>query len=221
MDDCPKFMQIELRSGLVLLPLTYTPSRVARDGGKKKRGKAAGAGTSRPQSALAPVKAESVGSSIYPGVNAVEGVADAAQGGLGFPEVPPGFEKVKAAPAPATPAPVASPSTTSAKKVWISLESHLKFVWAGAGEGARVAVTRCRRPALELEDGLHVAEEPAASPKLGVAFLPVEPGVSVVALTAGGAEDEDGSGWVQNGGNGGGGYGNAGRGGNDAGWLSD
>lgn len=91
----------------------------------------------------------------------------------------------------------------------------------GAGEGARVAVTRCRRPALELEDGLHVAAEPAASPKLGVAFLPVEPGVSVVALTAGGAEDEDGSGWVQKGGNGGGGYGNAGRGGNDAGWLSD
>jgi hypothetical protein len=91
----------------------------------------------------------------------------------------------------------------------------------GAGEGARVVVTRCRRPALELEDGLHVAAEPAASPKLGVAFLPVEPGVSVVALTAGGAEDEDGSGWVQNGGNGRGGYGNAGRGGNDAGWLSD
>ncbi|EAY73637.1 hypothetical protein OsI_01526 [Oryza sativa Indica Group] len=44
MDDYPKFMQIELRSGLVLLLLTYTPSRVARDGGKKKRGKAAGAG---------------------------------------------------------------------------------------------------------------------------------------------------------------------------------
>ncbi|BAS71695.1 Os01g0298200 [Oryza sativa Japonica Group] len=116
MDDYPKFMQIELRSGLVLLLLTYTPSRVARDGGKKKRGKAAGAGTSRPRSAPAPVKAESVGSSIYPGVNAVEGAADAAQGGLGFPEVPPGFEKVKATPAPATPAPVASPSTASAKK---------------------------------------------------------------------------------------------------------
>uniref|UniRef100_A0A0E0DNF9 Uncharacterized protein n=1 Tax=Oryza meridionalis TaxID=40149 RepID=A0A0E0DNF9_9ORYZ len=91
MDDRPKFTQIELRSGLVLLPPNYTPSRVARDGGKKKRG-----------------KAESVGSSIYPGVNDVEGVVDAAQGGLGF-------EKVKAAPAPATPALVASPSTASAK----------------------------------------------------------------------------------------------------------
>uniref|UniRef100_A0A0D3EMV5 Uncharacterized protein n=1 Tax=Oryza barthii TaxID=65489 RepID=A0A0D3EMV5_9ORYZ len=207
MDDCPKFMQIELRSGLVLLPLTYTPSRVARDGGKKKRGKAAGAGTSRPRSAPAPVKAESVGS--------------CGAGGLGFPEVPPGFEKVKAAPAPATPAPVASPSTASAKKQVLNSPGAGAGAGAGAGEGARVAVTRCRRPALELEDGLHVAAEPAASPKLGVAFLPVEPGVSVVALTAGGAEDEDGSGWVQNGGNGGGGYGNAGRGGNDAGWLSD
>uniref|UniRef100_A0A0E0D275 Uncharacterized protein n=1 Tax=Oryza meridionalis TaxID=40149 RepID=A0A0E0D275_9ORYZ len=210
MDDRPKFTQIELSSGLVPLPPTYTPSRVARDGGKKKRGKAAG-------------QAESVGSSIYPEVNTVEGVADAAQGGLGFPEVPPGFEKVKAAPAPATPTPVASPSTASAKKVWISLESHLKFVWvgAGAGEGAGVAVTQCRRPALELEDGLHVAVEPATSLELRVAFLPVEPGVSVAALTAGGAGDEGGGGWVQNGGNGGGGYRNARRGGNDAGWLSD
>nr|BAC99406.1 hypothetical protein [Oryza sativa Japonica Group]BAC99535.1 hypothetical protein [Oryza sativa Japonica Group] len=61
MDDRPKFTQIELRSGLVLLPPGYTPSTVARDGGKKNRGTA--------------------------------GEADAAQGGLGFPEVPPGFEK--------------------------------------------------------------------------------------------------------------------------------
>uniref|UniRef100_A0A0E0FKK1 Uncharacterized protein n=1 Tax=Oryza nivara TaxID=4536 RepID=A0A0E0FKK1_ORYNI len=205
MDDCPKFMQIELRSGLVLLPLTYTLSKVARDGGKKKRGKAAGAGTSRPRSAPAPVKAESVGSSIYPGVNAVEGVVDAAQGGLGFPEVPLGESGAGSS----------YTRTCGFSIYYVSQEGP------GAGEGARVAVTRCRRPALELEDGLHVAAEPAASPKLGVAFLPVEPGVSVVALTAGGAEDEDGSGWVQKGGNGGGGYGNAGRGGNDAGWLSD
>ncbi len=74
------------------------------------------------------MRAESVGSSIYLGVIVVEGEADAAQGGLGFPEVPPGFEKVNAAPAPATPAPVASPSTAAAKKFWISLECHFKFV---------------------------------------------------------------------------------------------
>ncbi|EAZ42164.1 hypothetical protein OsJ_26728 [Oryza sativa Japonica Group] len=44
MDDRPKFTQIELRSGLVLLPPGYTPSTVARDGGKKNRGTAVGAG---------------------------------------------------------------------------------------------------------------------------------------------------------------------------------
>uniref|UniRef100_A0A0E0D3A7 Uncharacterized protein n=1 Tax=Oryza meridionalis TaxID=40149 RepID=A0A0E0D3A7_9ORYZ len=116
MDDHPNFTQIELRSGLVLLPPGYTSSRVARDDGKKKRGTTAGVGTSCPRSTPAPVRAESVGSSIYPSVIAVEGEVDAAHGGLGFPEVPPCFEKVNAAPAPATPAPVASPSTAAAKK---------------------------------------------------------------------------------------------------------
>uniref|UniRef100_A0A0E0B3E3 Uncharacterized protein n=1 Tax=Oryza glumipatula TaxID=40148 RepID=A0A0E0B3E3_9ORYZ len=127
MDDRPKFTQIELCSGLVLLPPGYTPSRVARGGGKKKRGTAAGAGTSHPRSTPAPMRAESVSSSVYPAVNAVDMVADGAQGGLGFPEVPPCFEKVKAEPAPATSAPVASPSTPAAKKVWISVEYHFNF----------------------------------------------------------------------------------------------
>ncbi|BAS90542.1 Os04g0567500 [Oryza sativa Japonica Group] len=116
MDDHPKFTQIELRSDLVLLSPGYTLARVARDRGKKKRGMAAGGGTERPPSRPAPVRAESVGSSIYPLVIAVEGEADAAQGGLGFPEVPLGFEKVNAAPAPNTPTPVASPSTAGPKK---------------------------------------------------------------------------------------------------------
>uniref|UniRef100_A0A0D3H796 Uncharacterized protein n=1 Tax=Oryza barthii TaxID=65489 RepID=A0A0D3H796_9ORYZ len=85
MDDRPKFTQIELRSGLVLLPPGYTPSRVARGGGKKKRGTAAGAGTSRPRSTPTPVRAESVGSSVYPAVNAVDMVADGVQGGFRVP----------------------------------------------------------------------------------------------------------------------------------------
>uniref|UniRef100_A0A0E0AJ59 Uncharacterized protein n=1 Tax=Oryza glumipatula TaxID=40148 RepID=A0A0E0AJ59_9ORYZ len=96
----------------------------------------------------------------------------------------------------------------------------MAVTWSGAGAG--VAVTRCRRPAPELEDVLHDAAEPVAGPEHGVAFLPVEHGVSIAALIDSGAKDEGGGGWVQNGGNGGGGgYGNAGRGGNDAGWLSD
>uniref|UniRef100_A0A0E0JGM5 Uncharacterized protein n=1 Tax=Oryza punctata TaxID=4537 RepID=A0A0E0JGM5_ORYPU len=36
-----QFTQMELRNGLVLLPIRYTPSRVARASGRKKTGKAA------------------------------------------------------------------------------------------------------------------------------------------------------------------------------------
>ncbi|BAT02538.1 Os07g0603400 [Oryza sativa Japonica Group] len=122
MDDHPKFTQIELRSGLVLLPPGYTPTRVARDHGKKKRGTTAGGGTEHPPSRPAPVRAKSIAAELASG-------------------------------------------------------AELAVAWAAAG--------------------------------------------SVLAVGAEGGGGAAVGGCVQKGGNGGGGYGNAGRGGTDAGWLRD
>uniref|UniRef100_A0A0E0LAZ1 Uncharacterized protein n=1 Tax=Oryza punctata TaxID=4537 RepID=A0A0E0LAZ1_ORYPU len=193
-----QFTQMELRNGLVLLPIRYTPSRVARASRRKKTGKAARvvAGTSHGGA---------------PSASAVQAVVEQDVVVDVVVDVEP------ATAPPASQASLSPPATGSGQYFLPTFPTDSSggagaetVVWAEAGAGE--AVTRFRHPVLEPEEGLHVAAEPASGAGLQVGF-----GVPIAAVTAGGDEGGGGGDCVQNAGNGGGEYGNPGSGRNDAG----